>query len=155
MDNQENQELERQILEQQDREKQNQENQNQEKQKTNLGIEPNIAGLLCYLISVIAGVVFLVIEKENKFIRFHAIQSIILGCGFVAAYFAIIILDAVFENIPILGFFIGLVLGLVYFLLGPAFAIITIIMMIKSYGNETFKLPVIGDIAAKKAGLQE
>ncbi|MDP3142898.1 MAG: hypothetical protein Q8N14_02985, partial [Candidatus Omnitrophota bacterium] len=46
--------------------------------KTSTGIEPKVAGLLSYLLGFITGVIFLLIEKENKFVRFHALQSIIV-----------------------------------------------------------------------------
>lgn len=45
--------------------------------KTSSGLEQNIAGLLCYLCWFITGIVFFVIEKENRFVRFHTMQSII------------------------------------------------------------------------------
>jgi len=47
------------------------------KSKTALGIDENIEGLLCYVLGFITGILFLVLEKDNKFIRFHAMQSIV------------------------------------------------------------------------------
>ena len=148
MDNQENQELENQILKEQEREKQNQENQNQENQKTSMGLDPNIAGLLCYFTGGIAGVVFLVIEKENKFIKFHALQSIMLICTFIAVSIAYSILTL----IPFIGSIFIILEFIIDFLFWAAYLVVTIILMVKSYNNEEYKLPVIGDIASKHAG---
>lgn|SRR5699024_1358722 len=49
--------------------------------KTAIGLEENIAGLLCYLFTFVSGIIFLLIEKENKFVRFHAMQSLIFFGG--------------------------------------------------------------------------
>jgi uncharacterized membrane protein len=47
-------------------------------EKTALGIEENIAGALCYVLGWLTGIVFLLLEKENRFVRFHAIQSLVV-----------------------------------------------------------------------------
>ncbi|MQY55153.1 MAG: hypothetical protein GH156_01060, partial [Dehalococcoidia bacterium] len=48
-----------------------------EEKKSGTGIEPNIAGLLCYVLGWVTGLVFFLIEKDDEFVRFHAMQSII------------------------------------------------------------------------------
>ena len=104
--------------------------------KSSLGLEENVAGLLCYLIGFITGIVFLVLEKESASVRFHALQSTItFGVFFVLSLF--------FSFIP----FVGWAFDLIIFLLS---LITWIICMIKAYQGEMFKLPVVGDIAAKQ-----
>lgn len=103
--------------------------------KTSTGIQANVAGLLSYLLGFVSGIVFLVIEKENKFVRFHAMQSTI-------ASGALFVLQIVLSFIPFL-----IMLSPLVGLLGIA---LWIILMIKAFQGETFKLPVIGDIAEKK-----
>lgn len=104
--------------------------------KSSLGLEENVAGLLCYLLGFITGIVFLVLEKESVFVRFHALQSTItFGVLFVLSLF--------FSFIPFIGWLINLLIFLLSF-------ITWIICMIKAYQREMFKLPVIGDIAAKQ-----
>ena len=49
--------------------------------KSSTGIQPNVAALLAYLVGFVSGLVFFLIEKENKFVRFHAMQSIGLSGG--------------------------------------------------------------------------
>lgn len=103
--------------------------------KMSIGMEPNVAGCLCYVLGFVSGIVFVVIEKENKFVRFHAMQSIItFGALFVAGL--------VFTAIPVLGWLLVPILGL-------AELALWIILMIKAYQGETFKLPVAGDLAEK------
>jgi uncharacterized membrane protein len=104
--------------------------------KTSMGLEANVAALLSYLVGFITGIVFFVIEKDNKFVRFHALQSIItFGILFVLGF--------------MLGFmpFIGYMLG---YLIWVVDIILWIILMIKAYQGEKFKLPIIGDIAEKQ-----
>ncbi|GAB6274108.1 MAG: DUF4870 domain-containing protein [Peptococcaceae bacterium] len=104
--------------------------------KSSLGLEENVTGLLCYLLGFITGIVFLVLEKESDFVRFHALQSTItFGVLFVLSLF--------FRFIP----FVGWAFNLIIFLLS---LITWIICMIKAYQGEMFKLPFVGDIAAKQ-----
>ncbi|MBN1643612.1 MAG: DUF4870 domain-containing protein [Dehalococcoidales bacterium] len=105
--------------------------------KTSMGLDQNVAGLLCYALWWITGVVFLVMEKDNKFVRFHAWQSIIVTLAFT-------IIGTVLNILP----FVGFVLGPIFW----AFTVIIwIILMLKAYQGIMFKLPVAGDIAEKQS----
>ncbi|MEW6423829.1 MAG: DUF4870 domain-containing protein [Bacillota bacterium] len=105
--------------------------------KSSLGLEENIAGLLCYLLGFITGFVFLVLEKESSFVKFHALQSTI-------AFGGLFIVSLVLGFIPFLGWLIDLLISLFSLVLW-------IICMVKAYQGEMFKLPVAGEIAAKQA----
>ncbi|MGZ4829812.1 MAG: DUF4870 domain-containing protein [Candidatus Angelobacter sp.] len=116
------------------------------------GMTNNVAGCLCYLVGWVTGLIFLVIEpyKNDRFVRFHAFQSIFLSIAVFAVWIGVLILST------ILGF---ITRGLGFFLMGPLMMIIwlgvvvaVVICMIKAYGNQQFKLPIIGDMAAKQAG---
>jgi uncharacterized membrane protein len=117
------------------------------------GMSNNVAGLLCYVVGWVTGLIFLLIEpyKNDKFVRFHAFQSIFFNVGLIGVYIVFFILSAV------LGF---VTKGLSLFLMGPLLMLIWlgvlitwIVLMVKAYNNQTFKLPIIGDLAAKQAGL--
>lgn len=101
------------------------------------GLQDNVAGLLCYLL--IPAIIFLVMEpyNKNKFIRFHAFQSIFLEVGWI-------IVNAVLGMFAFIGIFLLPLLWL-------AFTILWVVCMIKAFQNQLFKLPVIGDIAEKQA----
>jgi uncharacterized membrane protein len=100
-------------------------------------MQPNLAALLSYLLGFISGIVFYVLEKENKFVRFHAMQSIIVfGFLFVVGMFL--------GLMPVLGWFLGYILWIGEFILW-------IILMVKAYNGEMFKLPVAGDMAEKNS----
>jgi uncharacterized membrane protein len=107
-------------------------------EKSSTGLEANVAGLLCYVGWWVSGLVFILIEKESKFVRFHAIQSI---CVFGVLTIAMIVLGW----IPVLG--VALV-GLIW-VLG---VVLWIILMVKAYQGTMFKLPWAGDFAEKRAG---
>jgi len=105
--------------------------------KTSIGMQPNMAALLSYLLGWITGIVFYVVERENKFVRFHAMQSIITF-GFL------LVLTIVLGFIPVIGVIFIPILWIVQ-------TILWIVLMIKAYQGEQFKLPVIGDMAEKNA----
>ncbi len=105
------------------------------KGKTSTGMEQNLEGLLCYVLGWITGIIFLLLEKENKFVRFHAIQSIVV----FGAYTVIAI---ILSFIPVVGWIISSLLGILAFILW-------IVLMVKAYQGQMYKLPIAGDIAAK------
>jgi uncharacterized membrane protein len=104
--------------------------------KTETGLEENVAGLLCYLVGWITGIIFLILEKKNQTIRFHAWQSTIV-------FGAYTILSIVFGFIP----FVGVILNAI---LGAVAVILWVILMFKAYKGERYKLPVAGEIAEKQ-----
>jgi uncharacterized membrane protein len=103
--------------------------------KTSIGLDENLTGALCYLVLWITGIVFYLLEKDNKFVKFHAMQSIL-----------------VFLPLTIIGFFLSIIwflwwLGWLIWLLS---VILWLVLMIKAYQGEKFKLPIVGDIAEKQ-----
>ena len=107
--------------------------------KTSMGLDPNLAGLLCYVLGWVTGLVFFILEKENQFVRFHAMQSII-----VFGAFTVVII--VFSFIPILGWIITWLVGVLSFILW-------LLLMIKAYQGQRYKLPCAGNIAEKQVKL--
>lgn len=105
--------------------------------KTSLGLDENIEGALCYLVWWITGLVFLLLERDNKFVKFHAMQSLI-------TFLVITVIIWLFGWIPIFGW----ITAGVFFLIGFVF---WLILMIKAYQGEKFKLPIVGDIAEKNS----
>ncbi|MCL2706559.1 MAG: DUF4870 domain-containing protein [Dehalococcoidia bacterium] len=118
-------------------------------EKTSSGLQENVAGLLCYLFWVIS-IVFLLIEKDNKTVRFHALQSICLGVAAVAVWIAILILTAILGLISSALGFIATIMMLVF---GLGMFVIVILLLVRTYQGQLWKLPVIGDMAAKWAGI--
>ncbi len=111
------------------------------KGKTSTGLEPNVAGLLCYVLGWISGLVFLLLEEDNKFVRFHAVQSIVV----FGAVNAVCLILWIFCLIP----FVWIFFLVVNYIVGVFALILWIVLMIKAYQGEKYKLPVAGDIAEK------
>jgi len=102
---------------------------------TSTGLSPNIAGLLCYVAGWITGIIFFVLEQKNKFVRFHAAQSIV-------AFGTITVAGIIFGLIPVVGDAFSTIIGIIGF-------IVWIIMIVKASSGEWYKLPWAGDVAEK------
>ena len=114
------------------------------------GLAPNIASLLCYICSPITGIIFLLIEKEDKDVKFHAWQSLIFGVAYIVLIIVLEILAAILGMIAsVLGIIIGFFVPIVML----AAFILWIVCLVKAYQSERWKIPFIGDFAAKKAGV--
>lgn len=112
--------------------------------KTSLGLEENFEAVLCYLFFWISGLFFYFVEDKNKFIRFHAMQSIL-----------------VFLPLWVLAWIFGGFFGVLNY--GPAWVFFSwiswlfwvlvfvtwLVLMVKAYQMQRYKLPVVGDIAEK------
>lgn len=105
--------------------------------KTSCGMDPTIAALLSYLLGFVTGIVFYIVEKENKFVRFHAMQSIVV-------FAFLFVLSFILPLIPIIGWILMPFLWIVNIVLW-------ILLMLKAYQGEFFKLPVAGDIAEQNS----
>ena len=115
------------------------------------GIQPNLAAALSYLLTIITGIIFFVIEKENKFVRFHAMQAILFGAACIILWIVLGILSTALWFVPVIGWIINALIALASLALGLGGFILWLILMYKAYKGERFKLPVVGDIAEKNA----
>ncbi len=104
--------------------------------KTSMNLEENIAGLLCYVLGWVTGIVFLVLEKDNKFVRFHAFQSLL-------TFLPLTVVGWLLRWIPFVGWIFSGLIGLFTLVLW-------LILMFKAYGGEKYKLPIVGDMAEKQ-----
>jgi uncharacterized membrane protein len=112
------------------------------------GMQQNVAGMLCYIAGLVTGIIFLVIEPHNKnrFVRFHAFQSIFFHVAWIVLYF---IYSIISYSLPWGLHFIS---SLLYLVIALGGFLLWLFLMYKAYNNEQFKLPIIGDIAMKQAG---
>lgn len=125
--------------------------------KTSLGLDSNVGAMLCYIanflccIGLVLSVVFLVTEKENRFVKFHAIQSLLLAGVQIGVCLIMEILTWILGiilgmvHLGFLAFFLNWGLGLILLVI---FAIVWVIAGIKAYGGQQYKLPLIGDWAS-------
>jgi uncharacterized membrane protein len=97
------------------------------------GLDSNVAGFLCYLGTWVTGIIFLILEKKDSYVRFHALQSTII-------FGTLTLISIILSKIPFIGGILGAVVGIAMFILW-------IVLMIKAYQGEHYKIPVAGDIA--------
>lgn len=116
------------------------------------GMTDNVAGALCYLVGVITGILFLVLEPYNRKreVRFHAFQSIFLFVAWIALWIVLGILSmAIGMVVPVIG---SVVIGLFSFVVWIGFLLVWVILMVKTFNGSKWVLPVIGPLAEKQAG---
>ena len=106
--------------------------------KTSLGLDENVVGALAYGLGWISGLALLLTERENRFVRFHAMQSTIVFGGLCALWF-------IGTSIPPLGWFLS------FIVIPPLSAVLWLLLLFKAYQGERFKLPYVGDIADERS----
>ena len=126
------------------------------------GLDPKVAGALSYI--WIVGLIFFFIEKENKFIRFHAAQSLIFGIANSVLMMVLVVVGVILTfAFGIGGAMIGGIVGtlvsmltwliwLLFWLIALALIIGLVVAAVKAYQGQKFKLPIIGNFAEKLAG---
>ena len=107
------------------------------KEKSVFNLEENKVGALCYLLGWFSGIFFLIAERRNKFVRFHALQSTI---WFGVLTIIMAILDLL-KHIWLIGILFGIVSGIVGFVM----VISWLVLMFMAYRGARFKIPVLGD----------
>ena len=109
----------------------------------------NVAGALCYVLGLITGIIFLALApyNQNRFVRFHAFQSLFFHVSWIALWVVRLALAFV------LPWGMSLLLSLFMLVIWLGGFACWIFLIIKAYNGEMFKLPIIGDIAAKQAGV--
>ncbi len=116
--------------------------------KTVLGVTENLEALLCYAMGWVTGAIFLFIEKENRFVRFHAMQSLVT---FLALWILLFLLHGFLGILPVPFMFY-----LFHWLSGLVALIhlfLWVLLMVKAWQGEWYRLPVAGDFAAKQLGM--
>jgi uncharacterized membrane protein len=113
-------------------------NQETAMNNSSTGLSENVAGALCYSLLWISGLVFLIVERRSGFVRFHAMQSLI-------AFGVLSVAIVISSILPVIG-------GLINGLLGLLLLVLWVVMMVKAWQGERFKLPWAGDEAEKQVG---
>jgi uncharacterized membrane protein len=118
------------------------------------GLAPNVAGALAYLFAPLGGVVMYLLEGEDNFVRFHALQGIAFGVALFAVWIGIFVLNFVLGfvlgDIPFIGFLVGLVSLLITPIVALGMFGVWAFLTYKAYKGERFQLPVLGSFANSK-----
>jgi uncharacterized membrane protein len=126
--------------------------------KSALGLDGNVAAALGYPIGIIA-IICLIMEKENRFVKFHALQSILLHVAFIVVAIAVWIIGVILvivglaasaaTNSGALGGLFSMLFGLIWLVIIVAYIGGLIYAAVKAYGGEKLMLPIIGGMADK------
>ncbi|MFC6724280.1 DUF4870 domain-containing protein [Halobium palmae] len=129
-----------------------------EADETSTGLDPNVAGALSYVLGIITGLVFFVLEDENEFVRFHAAQSIVFSVAVFAvsivfsllgALLPILFIGDAFATGGLLTGLLGLVFGLGSLVVTLAFFVAWVYLMFRAFQGKRTKLPVVGSFAER------
>ena len=130
--------------------------------KSALGLDGNVAAALGYPIGIIA-IISLIMEKENSFVKFHAIQSLCFHVGMIILMIALWIIGAIMlvggaaasaaTESGAIGGLAGMLFGLLWLVFIVLYFLGLILAAVKAYQGTMFKLPIIGNMAAKWAGV--
>jgi uncharacterized membrane protein len=122
--------------------------------KSSTGLDENIAALLSYVFGWVSGLVFFLMEKDSKLVRFHAMQSIlfcvviaVLGIALWIVTFLFLLVGALLPDI--MGSLLPLLATLIWIIFSVALLIGWILCLVRAYQGQFYKLPVIGNMAEK------
>jgi uncharacterized membrane protein len=110
--------------------------QGKNQKQSSTGMDENVAGLLTYILGLFTGILFLILEKKSRFVKFHAMQSILVSA-------VLILLNMILGFIPVIGWLLGI-------LVAPLSFILWLFLMFQAYKGKWYKLPYLGDIAEKQ-----
>jgi len=110
---------------------------------TSMGMDQNVAAGLSYVLGWITGLIFFLMEKQNRFVRFHAMQSILFFGGLTVVDIALSIIG----NFPFMGLLAFCASGLV----GLVALVGWIVLLINGFQGKYFKLPIVGEYAERYA----
>jgi uncharacterized membrane protein len=122
--------------------------------KSSTGLDENIAATLSYVLNWVSGLVFFLIEKDSRLVRFHGMQSILLtvvaAVIFIVLWIVWIVIAVITTQLPgLIGTLFNLIIVLVWIVFWLAIVIAWVMCLIKAYQSQYFKLPVIGNLAEK------
>lgn len=122
------------------------------KEGTAKGGDSNLMGAIAYLCGWLTGVIMYLVKKDDKFVKFHAIQSILLSVVVMVVFVGLMVVTLILGFIPVINVVAGILALIVYPLMMLVMLLLMLFLMWKAYQGEKFKLPLIGDFAEKNAG---
>ena len=122
--------------------------------KSSTGLDENLAALLSYVAGWLSGLIFFLMEKDSRLVRFHAMQAILWSGALTVVGIALWVLSliswvVVSQISGIVSFLLSLIVGLAIFVLVVGYLIGVVMCLIKAYQRQYFKLPFIGNLAEK------
>lgn len=122
--------------------------------KSSTGLDENVAALLSYIFGWVSGLIFFLIEKDSRLVRFHAMQSILLNVSIAVLAFVVwiivfILLIIVSQISDALSAIFSILMTLLWLVFSVGILLAWILCLVKAYQSQYFKLPIIGNFAEK------
>ncbi len=114
------------------------------------GLAPNVAAALAFLFIFVGGIVFLVLERRDKFVRFWAMQSIFFGGLAVAVWIVTVVASFIFGVIPWVGVLLVGVVWIANLVFGIGWLVGYLIGAVKAFSGQEWEIPWIGKLARKQ-----
>jgi uncharacterized membrane protein len=113
------------------------------------GLPSNVAAGICAIFHLLGGLVFYFVERKDQFVRHWAIQTIYFGGAWMAAFFAIAFLSAIFTHAPLVGWIFALLFVLVNFAVWLGGVVLWIIGIVKAFQGEKWEYPITSELGKK------
>jgi len=119
-------------------------------ERSSTGLDANIAAALSYFFGLLSGALFFAMENESRFVKFHAMQSMLVSVAAIAIYIVYTIVFMILWRLPFIGWIAGIFGSLGWLVLALAFLGVWLYCMFRAFQGERFKLPFIGEVAEKQ-----
>ena len=119
-------------------------------ERSSTGLDANIAAALSYFFGLLSGALFFAMENESRFVKFHAMQSMLVSVAAIAVYIVYTIVFMILWRLPFIGWIAGIFGSLGWLVLALAFLGVWLYCMFRAFQGERFKLPFIGEVAEKQ-----
>ncbi len=114
------------------------------------GLPSNVAATAACALPLVGGLLFLLLERSNAFVRFYAMQSLLFGIAAIVISFTLEFMVLLFQHVPVLGAIMLVFVLLLKFLFGLAWLIVWIMTMVHAFRGVEWEIPYIGAIARKQ-----
>lgn len=119
-------------------------------ERSSTGLDANIAAALSYFFGLLSGAVFFAIETESRFVKFHAMQSMLVSVAAIVVYITYMVVFMVLWRLPFIGWIAGIFATLGWAVLALGFLGLWLYCMFRAFQGERFKLPYVGEVAEKQ-----
>lgn len=119
-------------------------------ERSSTGLDANIAAALSYFFGLLSGALFFAIETESRFVKFHAMQSMLVSVAAIVVYITYMVVFMVLWRLPFIGWIAGLFATLGWAALALGLLGLWLYCMVRAFQGERFKLPYIGEVAEKQ-----
>jgi uncharacterized membrane protein len=116
------------------------------------GLPQNVAAGLACVFSLIGGVIFLFIDRANRFVRFHALQAIYIGIFILGVSFVFRVAQAIFSQIPFIGTLMNGILGIAHLIISLVWFAAYVATIVQAFRNVEWALPYFGPLVRRQIG---